>query len=111
MNLSADGISYTFGRVPISSTDFSLSIYSYDETVDDMNLTNFKLNTADTKYKIPYIKMAMEIAGGEGAIKFFASPWSAPGWMKTNGRQIGRGTLRGPIGREYHQTWADYFVK
>lgn len=37
----------------------------------------------------------------------FASPWSPPSWMKTNG-QMNRG---GALKPEYRQVWADYYVR
>ncbi len=40
-------------------------------------------------------------------IKLFASPWSAPAWMKTNNALNGRGYLY----KRYYQTWANYFVR
>jgi len=40
-------------------------------------------------------------------VKLVASPWSAPGWMKTSGKIHGMGQLK----KEFYQQWADYFVK
>jgi glucosylceramidase len=40
-------------------------------------------------------------------LQFFASPWSPPAWMKSNGEMKHGGYLL----PEYRQTWADYFVK
>ena len=37
----------------------------------------------------------------------FASPWTAPKWMKTNNDYIGYGFLK----EEYYQAWANYFVR
>ena len=37
----------------------------------------------------------------------YASPWSAPAWMKTNGELIGEGQLL----PEHYQLWADYLVR
>ncbi|VDM75513.1 unnamed protein product [Strongylus vulgaris] len=79
-----NGIGYNMGRVPIASTDFSTREYSYADTAGDMEMKTFSLLEDDLKYKIPYILTAMNLTGG--AIRLFASPWSAPGWMKTNGR-------------------------
>jgi glucosylceramidase len=44
-------------------------------------------------------------------LKLFGSPWSAPAWMKTDDSLIGRGSLKGEAGGEYHKAWANYFVK
>jgi len=43
-------------------------------------------------------------------IKIFGSPWSPPVWMKDNAK-IKSGSLKGPVGGEYYQIWANYFVK
>ncbi|VDN32953.1 unnamed protein product [Gongylonema pulchrum] len=59
--------------------------------------------------QIPHIKRAINLTNGH--LKLFASPWSAPGWMKTSGKMIGGGTLRGTPDGPYHTTWADYFIK
>ena len=40
-------------------------------------------------------------------LKMFASPWTAPAWMKSNNNLIGEGYLL----PEYYQAWANYFVK
>jgi glucosylceramidase len=44
-------------------------------------------------------------------MKLFGSPWSAPGWMKTNGHMKGGGSLKGTPGGVYDKTWAQYFLR
>ena len=44
-------------------------------------------------------------------LKVFASPWSAPAWMKTNNNITGQGGLKGGAGGVYYKAWANYFVK
>uniref|UniRef100_A0A663N233 Glucosylceramidase n=1 Tax=Athene cunicularia TaxID=194338 RepID=A0A663N233_ATHCN len=44
-------------------------------------------------------------------LSLFASPWTSPGWMKSNGDVRGKGTLKGQAGDKYHKTWANYFIK
>jgi glucosylceramidase len=39
-------------------------------------------------------------------VKIFATPWSAPAWMKTNQKLIG-----GSLKKEYYEVYAQYFVK
>ena len=51
------------------------------------------------------MKRAREMTNGN--LKLFASPWSAPAWMKTNNDLIGKGDLKA----EYYQVWANYFLK
>jgi glucosylceramidase len=98
------GINYTFCRTHINSCDFSLGNYAYTETPDDVELNDFTIER-DRKSLIPLIKEAIKVKG-EG-LKLFASPWSPPFWMKTNGRMNNGGSLKD----EYREIWAKYFGK
>lgn len=60
-------------------------------------------------FQIPHIRRALRLANGD--LKLIASPWSAPAWMKTNGRMKGGGKLKGDEDGPYHVTWANYFVR
>uniref|UniRef100_A0A914LAS8 Glucosylceramidase n=1 Tax=Meloidogyne incognita TaxID=6306 RepID=A0A914LAS8_MELIC len=58
------GIRYTVGRVPISSCDFSLRVYSYCDTDDDFKLKTFSLAEEDLHMKAStnlYIKFLQKI--------------------------------------------------
>ena len=46
------GIGYTIGRVPMAACDYSLKIYSYDDTPGDLKLLYFALNQEDYNYKV-----------------------------------------------------------
>ena len=98
------GIGYTLGRTNISSCDFSSDIYNYDAVPGDTGLTHFTI-AHDLTYKIPFIKAAEGVAGGN--IKLFASPWSPPAWMKDNDNVLHGGKLK----PEDRQPWANYFVR
>lgn len=106
---SEEGIEYNVLRVPMASCDFSLSNYSYDDTADDFELNHFSLTDEDIKLKIPIIQKAQAVS--KKPISLFASPWSSPYWLKTNGAMIGKGTLKGKPGDKYHKTWANYFIR
>lgn len=106
---SPDGLGYTIGRVPIASCDFSTHEYSYDDVAGDLAMDHFNLTTEDFVYKIPFIKRAQQLSNNQ--LKLFASPWSAPGWMKTNGDMKGGGLLDGAIDGPYYEAWATYLVK
>jgi glucosylceramidase len=99
-----DGNGYTLCRTTIHSCDYSQDMYTYDDTPDDKQLKNFSIDH-DLKQRIPFMKRAMAVA--KGNLRFYASPWSPPGWMKTNGEMLHGGKLK----PEYFQTWADYYVK
>ncbi|CAG2103710.1 unnamed protein product, partial [Medioppia subpectinata] len=106
---SATGIEYSMGRVPIAGADFSSRPYTYNDQKDDFELKTFQLQKEDFDYKMPYIKLARSVSPHK--LTLFASPWGAPGWMKTNGHLYGGGQLIGNPGEKYYKTWANYFVK
>ncbi len=99
-----DGIGYTLCRTSIHSCDFSSESYAYTEVPDDTLLEHFSIEH-DIKYKLPFIKKALKMAGNN--MKIFASPWSPPAWMKTNNNMLYGGKLK----PEYFQAWADYYVR
>lgn len=98
-----EGLGYSLCRTTINSCDFSTEFYSYDDVKEDWELANFSIER-DKKDVIPMLKEAMEI---NGKVRFFSSPWSPPGWMKTNGRMDKGRYLR----KECYQVWADYIVR
>ncbi|PCK09404.1 MAG: glycosyl hydrolase [Alteromonadaceae bacterium] len=98
-----DGIGYTIARTTIHSADFSSGSYTYIDE-GDKDLKTFSIEP-DRQYRIPMIKQAIEAAGGELAL--YASPWSAPAFMKTNNHMLNGGKLL----PEYHQAWALYYTK
>ncbi|NXB68037.1 GLCM Glucosylceramidase, partial [Struthidea cinerea] len=58
---------------------------------------------------IPLLRRALAVSKRQ--LLLFASPWTAPGWMRSNGDVRGKGTLKGHAGDKYHKTWANYFIK
>lgn len=98
-----NGLGYNIGRVHIHSCDFSLENYTYVDDYD-VDLNSFSIER-DMKWIIPTIKDAEEILGSK--IKFLASPWSPPAWMKTNNEMNNGGKLK----PEYYEAWARYYVK
>ncbi|XP_046591994.1 lysosomal acid glucosylceramidase isoform X1 [Neodiprion lecontei] len=100
-----EGSRYNLGRVPIGGSDFSTRAYTYDDTQSvDMQLNNFSLAEEDIKYKIPLMQEALRM---NRDLRFFASAWTAPPWMKTNNDYTGFGFLL----EEYYQVYAEYTVK
>lgn len=98
-----NGIGYSLARTNINSCDFSSDSYTYIEDGDSA-LNTFDI-AHDRKYKIPFIKQAMEAAGGK--LILYASPWSPPAFMKTNNNMLKGGKLKS----EYYQSWANYYTK
>ncbi len=100
---SKDGAHYSLTRSHMNSCDFSLGQYSYAPKEGDKNLEHFSIDE-DKDDLIPFIKDAME-ASTDG-FKIFASPWTAPPWMKDNNKWVG-----GKLLPEYYDTWALFFSK
>lgn len=100
---SKEGIGYSLCRTTINSCDFSTEFYNYDNTENDWDLHDFNIEH-DRKDVIPMIKQAMTLSDD---LTLFSSPWSPPGWMKTNGRMDKGRYLR----KDCRQVWADYIVK
>ncbi|MEM9679631.1 MAG: glycoside hydrolase family 30 protein [Bacteroidota bacterium] len=98
-----DGANYSLTRTHMNSCDFSLGQYSYAPIEGDMELENFSIEE-DMDDLIPMIKDAMAIS--EDGFKIFASPWTAPPWMKDNKEWVG-----GKLLPEYYPTWALFFSK
>ena len=80
---STSGLNYSFGRLPIGSSDFSLESYSY--SAQD-NLKDFSIEH-DKKYIIPLVKAAIK---ANNNITFISSPWSPPAFMKSNKKLTSR---------------------
>jgi len=76
----ADGARFVFGRIPIGATDYAMDRYTDDEVASgsDPTLSSFSI-TRDMMKLIPYVKAAQAMKGN---IRFWASPWTPPTWMK-----------------------------
>lgn len=72
------GAALNFCRIPIGASDYAARWYSHNEYDGDINMEHFSIER-DHKYLLPYIKKALQI---QPEMKFFASPWSPPTWMK-----------------------------
>lgn len=99
------GIGSATVRVALGSSDLGQGAYSYQ---DDKNKP-FSLAGPDLNYLIPVLQQMVQINPN---IKFMASPWSAPAWMKTpfsgNGKQQLRG---GSLKKEHFGDYANYILK
>jgi glucosylceramidase len=95
------GLGFSFTRVTIGASDFSLSHYSLAEE-PDATLAGFSVAPM-AEHVFPTVRQALAI---NPELKVMASPWSAPGWMKTTGSMI-----QGQLKPELYATYADYFVR
>jgi len=100
---TTDGIGYNMVRTNINSCDFSSDTYNYIRDYDSA-LSTFSIKH-DEQYRIPLLKKVNEKLNGK--MLMFATPWSPPGWMKSNNDMLHGGILK----KEYYQLWANYFVK
>lgn len=99
-----DGIGYTFCRNHINSCDFSLGNYAYVEDENDKDFSTFDISR-DMQYIIPMIKKAQSVSKNE--IRFLASPWSPPAFMKDI-KEMNHG---GKLLPEYKKAWAKYIAR
>lgn len=102
------GLRYSTGRLTMGSSDFALGYYSYAEVKDDVNLVNFTIDH-DRKSILPLVKRA--INASVHPLQMVASPWSAPGWMKTNGVMSGFPGFKCELKAEHYSTFALYVSK
>ncbi|MFY4775049.1 glycoside hydrolase family 3 N-terminal domain-containing protein [Metabacillus sp. RGM 3146] len=102
-----NGIGISQMRLTIGTADFTArKFYTYDDMPKgktDVNLENFSIKK-DIDYKI--IDTVKQIQKINPDVKFFASPWSPPGWMKTSDSII-----RGKVKDEYLPVLAKYYLK
>jgi len=95
-------LNLSLNRTCIGSSDYATKLYSYDEGEADPELKRFSLDH-DRQYILPMLQQALTV---NPDIFLFSSPWSPPGWMKSNGSMLG-----GNIQRKHMPAYAQYFVK
>ncbi|HEY3996974.1 MAG TPA: RICIN domain-containing protein [Mycobacterium sp.] len=99
------GIGLDFLRQPIGASDFSQSLFSYDDLPSgqtDPALAKFSI-AHDNAYLLPVLQQALSLNQN---ITIMATPWSPPGWMKSSGSMIGGSLISGD-----YQVFADYLTK
>ncbi|KZO93648.1 glycoside hydrolase family 30 protein [Calocera viscosa TUFC12733] len=89
-------------RVPLGASDFSASVYSYNDQ-QDTSLSEFSLDVAPG-YLWSTLSDIQSVAGGN--LKILVVPWSAPGWMTDSGTMLG-----GTFLSQYTDTFAQYLLK
>jgi glucosylceramidase len=99
------GIGLDFLRQPVGASDFSQSLFSYDDLPSgqtDPTLAKFSI-AHDNAYILPVLQQALSLNPN---ITIMATPWSPPGWMKSSGSMIG-----GSLNSGDYQVFADYLTK
>ncbi|MDI6098337.1 RICIN domain-containing protein [Actinoplanes sp. NEAU-A12] len=96
------GIGLSFVRNPIGASDLSRPGHvSLDDTCCDLG--DFNANGYDTNVRL----LTRQARSLNPALRVKGVPWSAPGWMKDNGRMDQMGWLKW----EHYSTYAQYLVK
>ncbi|MGD9929573.1 MAG: glycoside hydrolase family 30 beta sandwich domain-containing protein [Mangrovibacterium sp.] len=104
----SEGMGYSYVRVAIGCSDFSLSEYT---CCDTPGIANFGLTSEETDYVIPILK---EIRAINPELKILGSPWTCPRWMKVNNLtdlQAYNSWTSGQLNPAYYADYASYFVK
>lgn len=100
-----DGLGFEFTRLTIGASDFSRRHYSLDDMPPgqtDPELRHFSLDP-EREDVLPAVKQALAL---NPKLQVMASPWSAPGWMKTNDSLV-----QGQLKPEFYGAFANYLVR
>jgi glucosylceramidase len=92
-------------RIAVGASDLDANVFSYDDVSGgqkDEKLEHFSLKASE-KDLIPLLLAIKKINPN---IKFMATPWSPPAWMKDN--QTSKG---GSLLPQYYGVYAEYLVK
>ena len=75
-----EGCHFAWGRIPIGASDYAIDRYTLNENSGDTEMSKFSIDR-DKQKLIPYIKAAQAVRSD---IRFWASPWTPPTWMKSS---------------------------
>ncbi len=99
------GLGISLVRVTIGASDFSPTHYSFDDMPageTDDTLARFSIGSIE-RTVVPVLRDARSL---NPSLRVIASPWSAPGWMKTSGS-----LLHGTLAPQFYGAFADYLVR
>nr|WP_240922533.1 glycoside hydrolase family 30 beta sandwich domain-containing protein [Oleiagrimonas sp. C23AA] len=99
------GLGLSMTRITLGASDFSTHDYSFDDMPKgqaDPTLAHFSL-APDHQYLIPAMHAVQAV---QPALRTIASPWSAPGWMKSSDSLI-----TGHLLPKYQSVFANYMIK
>ncbi|WP_462318467.1 glycoside hydrolase family 30 protein [Marinilabilia sp.] len=103
-----EGMGYSYIRISIGCSDFSLSEYT---CCDTPGIENFSLQSEELDYVIPILQEILQI---NPDLKILGSPWTPPRWMKVNNLtdlQPYNSWTSGHLNPAYYEDYATYFVK
>ena len=101
------GIGLSMLRQPIGASDFATHLYSFDAMPrgqTDYELKHFSIDH-DRRQILPLLRQARKL---NPKLRIIASPWSPPGWMKTNHSMIDGKLIDSP---RIYDAYARYLVK
>ena len=99
------GLGFSFIRLTIGASDFSLDHYSLDDAPDgaaDPELKYFSV-VRPAQYVFPTVRQALAI---NPDLQVMATPWSAPAWMKTTNSLV-----KGQLKSEAYPAYANFFAR
>jgi glucosylceramidase len=102
---SKNSVGISVLRIAVGASDLDANVFSYDDVPvgqKDETLEHFSLKASE-KDLIPLMQSIKKI---NPSIKFMATPWSPPAWMKDN--QVSKG---GSLLPQYYGVYAEYLVK
>jgi len=102
------GAGYSYIRISIGCSDFSLDEYT---CCDTPGIENFGIHELDKRDLLPILK---EILAINPNIKILGSPWTCPRWMKVNNlvdMEPYNSWTSGQLNPQYYEDYATYFVK
>eukprot|EP00026_Physarum_polycephalum_P009892 Phypoly_transcript_10029.p1 GENE.Phypoly_transcript_10029~~Phypoly_transcript_10029.p1 ORF type:complete len:429 (+),score=64.05 Phypoly_transcript_10029:130-1287(+) len=99
------GAGFTILRIPMGSTDMSLSPYfTYSETPYDWYFSNWTWGR-DERYLLPVLKDILSI---NNKMQILITPWTAPTWQKTSAG-TGFAYISGTLQDKMYDDFAFYF--
>ncbi|WP_130837450.1 glycoside hydrolase family 30 beta sandwich domain-containing protein [Lachnoclostridium sp. Marseille-P6806] len=103
------GIGISMLRQTIGASDHCVGPYNFAQEAQGDSLPGFDFSH-ELEEIFPTVQTAMGIEPGR--IKVMASSWSAPGWMKNNGSELGMyNNVRGTLRTDKYQAYANYLLK
>ncbi|WP_240479652.1 glycoside hydrolase family 30 protein [Paenibacillus wynnii] len=101
------GIGFNLFRLTLGTSDFTAQpFYTYDDIADGETDFELKQFSIQKDIELSIVETVRQLVASAPDLLVFASPWSPPAWMKTNGSLL-RGQLK--EGKEYTEALATYY--
>lgn len=104
-----NGIGISMLRQTIGASDHCIAPYNFAQLAQTDDIPNFDFSHELLEI-FPTVQDALSVSPGR--IRIIASAWSAPGWMKANGSELGvYNGIRGTLLSNKYQAYANYLKK